>query len=432
MLSLHSSPLAELGREITGGMNVFVREVSRELSRQGHRLDIFTRKDDPDRSPVVEIDKGVRLIHLSAGPAASSSRNQLSRHIPQLREALGEWPADVYDVVHAHYWISGAAGREWAAEKGIPFVQMFHTTERTKRRLLGTAYPEDVRRSAVEEALGRSVDALTVGSRRDRDSLMADYAIAPEKIHTVPGGVRPTVFFPRPQEIARRRAGLSSGRVALFVGRIEPVKGLETLIRALALLRREGGDNCSWRLMVIGGDSGPSPWESEDGNSSAAEITYVGKIRKLAGDLGMADRTTFLGAKPQKSLADYYAGADCCVFPSVYETFGLAVIEALACGGVVVASEIGGYPHILAQEKAGLLVPPGNANALAQALDRVCADGTLREDLRRRAPEVGRRFPWTDTAGHLLKIYRSLIEKVPARRGAPYTADPKKEIAICG
>ncbi|MDP6085840.1 MAG: glycosyltransferase [Nitrospinota bacterium] len=400
-------------------MNVFLREVSRELGRMGHRLDVFTRRDHPDQPAVVEIDEGVRLIHLSAGPAASRSRNQISRHIPQMTQALMEWPADAYDVIHAHYWISGAAGRAWTAGSGIPLVQMFHTMERTKRRLLGDLHIEDTRRSGEEDSLGRSADALTVGSRRDRDSLASDYRIPAGKIHIVPGGVNPDVFFPQDQAVAQTRADLPKGRVVLFVGRIEPVKGLETLIRALTLLRRQEGDHCNWNLVIIGGS--PHPAHSQNGGrrengmpaSEADEQTYPGKIRKLIDDLGMSDRVTFLGSKPQQVLADYYAAADCCVFPSRYETFGLAVIEALSCGAMVVASDVGGYPRMMAQERAGLLVPAGDGHALAKALDQVCAESALREDLRRRAPAVGRRFAWKDTARRLLEVYQSLIDNRP-------------------
>jgi D-inositol-3-phosphate glycosyltransferase len=415
-LSLHSSPLADLGGETAGGMSVFVREVNRELGRLGLQLDIFTRRDNPSQSEMVEIDKGVRLIRLSAGPAVARSRNELSQDIPLMRQALREWPAEAYDVIHAHYWISGAVGRQWAAEKGIPFVQMFHTIERTKGRLIGNGYTENKQRSGEEEALGRQADALTVGSGRDRESLISDYGIPQEKIHVVPGGVNPHIFSPRSPDLARRRAGLAKCRVALFVGRIEPVKGLETLIQALAHLRREGGDHCSWRVVLIGGNA-DSRQAKENGDLAGAQTndSYIDHIHKLALDLGMADRLTFLGPKPQEFLADYYAGADCCVFPSVYETFGLAVIEALACGGVVVASDIGGYPQILSEEKAGLLVPPGDPNALARALDRVCTDSALREGLRRRAPEVGRRFSWSETAQRFLKIYRVLVENHSAQ-----------------
>lgn len=428
MLSLHSSPLADLGGETGGGMSVFLREVNRELGRMGHRLDIFTRRDHPDLPAAIEIDQGVRLIHLSAGPAAPGSREEISRRIPQMQKALSQWPAEGYDVIHAHYWLSGAAGIDWAARKRVPFVQMFHTTERAKRRLLGPAHPEDVRRSREEERLTRLADAVTVGSGQDGESLVADYGVPPEKIHIVPGGVNTQTFHPRPPETARQRTGLPRGRIALFVGRLEPVKGLETLIQALATLRREGGDNCSWRLFVIGGDLNRPPGEMGD----RSDGSYVRGIRKLAREVRMADRITFLGPKPQDRLADYYAAADCCVFPSVYETFGLAVIEALACGGVVVASEMGGYPPLLAQEKAGLLVPPGDAQALASALDRVCGDSALREDLRRRGPEVGRRFPWSETAQRLLEVYRALTEKGPGRGTPRRAGGARKGMALCG
>ena len=436
MLSLHSSPLAELGGEIAGGMNVFLREVNRELGRMGHHLDVFTRRDHPNKPAVVEIDEGVRLIHLSAGPAESRSRDQISRHIPQMTQALMEWPADAYDVIHAHYWVSGVAGRSWSAGSGTPFVQMFHTMERTKRRLLGDLHIENARRSSEEDSLGRSADMLTVGSRRDRDSLVSDYGIPAGKIHIVPGGVNPDVFFPQDQAVARTRAGLPKGRVVLFVGRIEPVKGLETLIQALTLLRRQEGDHCNWNLVIIGGS--PHPAQNGDPRkngmlaSGADEQSYPGKIRKLIDDLGMSDRVTFLGSKPQKVLADYYAAADCCVFPSRYETFGLAVIEALACGAMVVASDVGGYPRMMAQERAGLLVPAGDGHALAKALDRVCAESALREDLRRRAPAVGRRFAWEDTARKLQEVYRSLIDNRPGLGRTQNDKGSRRGIAIHG
>ena len=423
---------------MAGGMNVFLREVNRELGRLGHRLDIFTRRDHPGRGAVVEIDEGVRLIHLSAGPAASRSRDQLSRHIPQMTRALMEWPADAYDVIHAHYWISGVAGRSWTAGREIPFVQMFHTLERTKRRLLGDLHTEDARRSEEEDSVGRSADALTVGCRRDGDSLVSDYEIPADKIHVVPGGVNPDIFFPRDQAAARNRAGLPEGRVVLFVGRISPVKGLETLIQALTLLRRREGDHCSWRLVIIGGSAHADLRQNGDRRengkriSPSADRTYLDRIRKLIEDLGMSDRVTFLGSKPQKVLADYYAAADCCVFPSLYETFGLAVIEALSCGGMIVASDVGGYPQMMAQEEAGLLVPPGNAQALAKTLDRVCAEPALRENLRRRAPIVGRRFSWSDTAHRLLEVYRSLIDNRPRLRGAQNEEGARRGIAIHG
>ena len=156
MLSLHSSPLAELGGEIAGGMNVFLREVTRELHKLGVELDIFTRRDDPDQPSITDLSKGIRLIQLSAGPPISRSRDQLSSYIPEMTESLNEWPADRYDLIHAHYWISGVVGRSWNGGKRPPFVQMFHTMERTKRRLLGDAHKENHQRSSEEYALGRS------------------------------------------------------------------------------------------------------------------------------------------------------------------------------------------------------------------------------------------------------------------------------------
>lgn len=415
IMSLHSSPLAELGGEIAGGMNVFLREVTHELHELGMELDIFTRRDDPNLPRITDLSKGVRLISLKAGPPTSSSREQLTSYIPEMIKSLNEWPVDRYALIHAHYWISGVVGQSWNKGKQLPFIQMFHTMERTKRRLLGDSYKENRLRSSEEYKLGQSATALTVGSPRDRDSLISDYEIPSEKIHIVPGGVNSKIFFPRDQLGAKDHVGLPEGRVVLFVGRIEPVKGLETLVRALTILRRQEGDHCKWRLVIIGGEAElngvkqKSHLAGSPSLSSRKSNGYRSDIIRLIHELRMEDRISFLGSKPQNILADYYAAADCCVFPSVYETFGLAVIEALSCGSMVVASNVGGYPQFLEKKRAGLLVPPGDAGALAKALDQVCASPKLREEWRKRAPAVGKQFKWSETAMKLLEVYNSVL-----------------------
>ena len=416
-MSLHSSPLAELGGEIEGGRNVFLREVTHEFHKLGMELDIFTRRDDPNQPRITNLSDGVRLILLKAGPPTSCSREQLTSYIPEMINSLNEWPVDQYALIHAHYWISGVVGQSWNREKQLPFIQMFHTMERTKRRLLGDSHKENQLRSSEEYKLGQSATALTVGSPRDRDSLISDYKIPSGKIHIVPGGVNSTIFFPRNQLAAKDKVGLPEGRVVLFVGRIEPVKGLETLVRALTILRRQEGDHCKWRLVIIGGEAELNGAKQKSQSMESSSIStrepngYRSEIVRLIHELRMEDRVSFLGSKPQNILADYYAAADCCIFPSVYETFGLAVIEALSCGSMVVASNVGGYPQMLAQKRAGLLVPPGDDGALARALDRVCASSKLRVELRKRAPAVGHQFKWSETAMKLLEVYNSVLSR---------------------
>lgn len=393
MLCLHSSPLAPLGGDTAGGMNVYVREVSRELGRLGHWIDIFTRRDGRGQEEVLELYPGVRLIHLEGGPSRPLPREELPRYIPDLRRSLGRFSEKPpYDIVHAHYWLSGMVGRDWAHGHGIPFVQMFHTLGRVKNRvLLGQAEKESDLRVEEELSLGGSADAVVAGSEEDRSHLIQDYGVSPERVHVIPGGVDLRLFRPRPRRLARFRVGFGGSPTAVFVGRIEPVKGLETLFRALALGGNGSPDGL--RLALVGGSKGPSP--------------YLRRLKGLARTLGVSGRIEFLGPRPQGELPDYYSGADLCVFPSLYESFGLAALEAMACGAEVVASDTGGFRQTLGPAKCAVLVPPGDARSLAEALHRVLEHPCPRRGLRE---EVARGFTWAKTASRLGKLYQHLLE----------------------
>ncbi len=394
MLSLHSSPLASLGGETTGGMNVYVREASLELGRLGHRVDIFTRRDGRDQPEVLELSDGVRLIRVKGGPSRPCPREDLPRYIPELRQALrafSEKPP--YDIVHAHYWLSGVVGLDWTKSHRVPLVQMFHTLERVKNRVLsGQSEKESDFRVQEELALGRSADAIVAGSDEDRTHLIKDYGVKPGRVHVIPGGVDLQLFSPRPRCLARSRVGFGREPVALFVGRMEPVKGVETLLRALALVGNGSTNGNGVCLALIGGASGPSP--------------YLRHLEDLARTLGVSEHLEFLGPKSHAELPDYYSAADCCVFPSLYESFGLAALEALACGAEVVASDTGGFRQTLGQAKCALLVPPGDAQSLARAIHQVIAKPCSRRGLREKA---AKNFTWARAASRLAELYKDLL-----------------------
>jgi D-inositol-3-phosphate glycosyltransferase len=274
---------------------------------------------------------------------------------------------------------------------------MFHTLGRVKNRvLLGHSEKESDFRVDEELSLGRAADAVVAGSEEDRSHLIQGYGVSPERVHIIPGGVDLHLFHPRPRRLARSRVGFGPYPTALFVGRIDPVKGLETLFRALAL----GGNGCrnghGLRLALIGGSQGPSP--------------YLRRLKELARTFGISERIEFLGPRLQGELPDYYSAADLCVFPSLYESFGLAALEAMACGAEVVASDTGGFRQTLGPAKCAVLVPPGDARSLAEALHRVLEHPCPRRGLRE---EVARGFTWERTASRLAALYQGLLDGGP-------------------
>ncbi len=394
MLSLHSSPLASLGGETAGGMNVYVREASLELGRLGHRVDIFTRRDERGQPEVSELSDGVRLIRVKGGPSRPCPREELPRYLPELRQALrafSERPP--YDIVHAHYWLSGMVGLDWTEGHGVPLVQMFHTLERVKNRVL-SSQPEKESdfRIQKELVLGKSADAIVAGSEEDRTHLIKDYGVKPGRVHIIPGGVDLQLFSPQPKRLARSRVGFGRGPVALFVGRMEPVKGVETLLHALALVGNGSANGNGLCLALIGGANGPNP--------------YLRHLEDLARTLGVSEHLEFLGPRSHAELPDYYSAADCCVFPSLYESFGLAALEAVSCGAEVVASDTGGFRQTLGQAKCALLVPPGDAQSLARAIHRAIAKPCSRRGLREKAVK---NFTWARAASRLAKLYKDLL-----------------------
>jgi D-inositol-3-phosphate glycosyltransferase len=403
MISLHTSPLAMLGGKDAGGLNVYVRELSRQLGRRGYTVDIFTRRTQETAPEIVPLGRNVRVIHLAAGPAAPVDKNQLVGHLPSFAEALlafaereGAW----YDVLHGHYWLSGWAAHLARQRRPAPLVQMFHTLGHMKNMV---ARGEDDReldlRIETERALMGVADSLVAANPSERAQMIWYYGAPAGAICTVPLGVDLTLFQPLPRAQARAELGLDGGPLILFVGRIEALKGIDTLLEALARLRADwpaGRERP--RLLIVGGQVAP-------GERPAGEL---GRLVALRDELGLGEGVSFIGARPQEQLPCYYAAADVVAMPSLYESFGLVAVEAMACGTPVVASRVGGLAYTVQDGVSGLLVPDRDPIALAAALEQVLGDDGLRARLGRQASEVARRFSWPAVADMIEEIYAKL------------------------
>jgi len=397
MLSVHTCPLAALGGKETGGMNVYVREVARELARMGARVDVFTRSQNPAIPRVVDLGPGARVVHLAAGPEAPMARERIFDHLDEFADRVDAWRLTEgvdYDVVHAHYWLSGVAALDLAERWGVPTVQMFHTLARLKNDAARTASElEPALRVAEETRLATSVDRVIAASEVERAQLVQLYRTPFDRISVIPCGVDTELFHPGDPVAARAALRLDAQPTVLYVGRIAPIKGLSTLLEAVALLRARGR---AVRLLVIGGDAD----ERVDGHEA-----YV---RGRMCHLDLCDAVRFLGPQPQPALRDYYVAADLTVMPSYYESFGMVALEAMACGSPVVASRVGGLATTVRDGMTGFLVPEGDAAALANRLDTLLANPALRETLGAEGIRWAAKHRWACVADAICHEYARL------------------------
>jgi D-inositol-3-phosphate glycosyltransferase len=414
MLSVHSSPLARLGGKEAGGMNTYVRALAAELGQRGHTVDIFTRRHDTTSPEVLPLAPGVRLIHLEAGPPAPYDKNRILDHLPDLEHgAQRHAQRRAYHLIHSHYWVSGELALRLRRAWRVPVVQMFHTLGALKNRVArGAEEAETTQRIAIERRLLHSVDAVVAATRIDREHMLSSYDAPPERIVIIPPGVDLRHFRPlNPDARATQRARLGVSPdtyMLLWVGRVEPLKGLDSLIEALALLvAQRPALRERVRVLLVGGEpeERAAAWNSEQR-----------RLDGLRQQHGVAPLVRFVGAQPHADLPALYAAADLFVMPSHYESFGMAALEALACGTPVVASDVGGLRILIEHGRSGGLVPPTDAAALAAQLDTLLHDEEQRAALRGGSLERAAAYGWAQIAARLETLSQEQIRAFAAHQ----------------
>lgn len=401
MLSVHSCPLAILGGRETGGMNVYVRELSRHLSAQGIAVDVYTRRQDPCHPTVVDFAEQARVIHLPAGPAAPYSKHRVWDHLPEFVDGVQDFISEhalQYDIIHSHYWLSGWVAMQLRLTLDLPIVHMSHTLGYPKNAAARLPWEQEPnRRLRVERKVLQGSDALVAESPASKQHMVWHYDVDPARVAVIPCGVDTTRFHP--QDKRRARVALSLPPTAptlLFVGRLQPSKGIDTLLQAATAVRRDYPDVC---VLIVGGGLD---------NQDAHETAELNRLQTLGNNLGLRN-VRYIKAQPQEKLAQYYAAADVFVMPSHYESFGMVVLEAMACGTPVVASEVGGLSSTIVHGDSGLLVPSGDWQAFAQAISRLLAAPHLQSAMRRAGPERARAFAWPHVVENNVRLYRRLI-----------------------
>jgi D-inositol-3-phosphate glycosyltransferase len=396
MLSYHTSPLAPLGGKKSGGMNVYVRELSRELAALGHHVDVFTRGVQERVEPL----DGARLITLKAGDTAELPLPELSAHIPEFVQGLQRFAGSQppYDLIHAHYWMSGVIGMHLKQAWKAPVVLMFHTLGLVKNRIAATGMQESAARIRGERKAMWAADRVVAATPAEQADLQWLYELSTAKVSVIPPGVGLQRFRPMPKAEARRSLNMREDEhLLLFVGRIEALKGIDTLIRALFFL---GDTGKRLRVLIIGGDVDES-FESLG--------TEMARLRSLVRELGLQDRIRFLGSRTQEELPAYYAAADAVVMPSYSESFGMVALEAMACGRPVLASRVGGLAYLVRDGVTGFHVQEGDAQELAGKIAELLADETQLERMGAAARLEAEAYSWARAAGEVESLYRSLL-----------------------
>lgn len=400
-ISLHTSPLAPLGGRDAGGMNVYVLQLSCALGDLGHEVDILTRLDG-DLPPFEQLHRNVRLVRLPAGAPRPLPKDEIADYGSEFLRACRELilrEGRGYDLIHSHYWQSARVGAALARELRIPHVVMFHTLGEVKNRAR-ISESEPRRRIRAERLIARRADAVVTASRHERALLERYYGVLPQRVRTIPCGIDLERFSPRDPAEARERLGFPSAvPILLWVGRLEPLKGVDVLIEAFAQLSRPDA-----LLLLVGGDG------EADG--------YRRELEAIAERAGVRERVRFLGPVPHEELPWYYAAADICVVPSYYESFGLVAVEAMACGTPVVASRVGGLAETITDGVTGFLIPWRCPEPFAEKLEILLENRELRERFSAAARRAVEPLRWSRIAAEVSHLYHELL----ARRAAAGSA----------
>lgn len=399
MLSVHTSPLDQPGTGDAGGMNVYIVELARRLARLGTEVEIFTRATSPDLAPVVELADGVLVRHVQAGPFEGLLKEDLPGQLCAfaggvLRAEAAREPG-WYDLVHSHYWLSGQVGWLAAERWNVPLVHTMHTMAKVKNLALAEGdLPEPAARAIGESQVVEAADRLLANTDDEARALVDLYGADAERVVTVPPGVDLDLFRPGSKAAARARVGLpADAQVLLFVGRIQPLKAPDVLLRAAA--RMLAADPSLRRRLVVAVVGGPS----------GSGLAQPEALQRLASALGISEVVRFQPPVPRDELADWYRAADLTVVPSYNESFGLVAVESQACGTPVVASAVGGLTTAVAADVSGVLVEGHDAADYGRVLADLLGDRGRRHSLATGARLHAESFGWDATAAAVLDVY---------------------------
>ncbi|HYD63658.1 MAG TPA: glycosyltransferase family 1 protein [Noviherbaspirillum sp.] len=415
LISEHASPLALIGSTDSGGQNVYVAQIAKQLARLGYLVDIFTRRDSEFQEQVIDWLPGVRVIHVPAGPAHFVPKETMLPYMEQFGRFVIRFARRQklpYDLMHANFFMSGMVARQVRKSLGIPFVMTFHALGRVRRlnQKEADAFPDI--RFAIEERLMQEADRIIAECPQDQADMEQLYGAPTERIDIVPCGFDPDEFWPVTLD-ARQQLGLGQDEfIVLQLGRMVPRKGVDNVIRAIAILKHQYQVRA--RLLVVGGNAEvPDPVATPE----------LGRLMALTQSLDVEDSVTFTGQRRREQLRYYYSAANVFVTTPWYEPFGITPVEAMACGTPVVGTAVGGIKTTVVDGETGCLVPTNDPEALADRLAWLHRHPHIAQRMgwagMRRAYQ---HFTWRNVASHIASVYESVLEPAPGYAMQPLAA----------
>ncbi|QYD67012.1 glycosyltransferase [Paraburkholderia edwinii] len=408
MISEHASPLALAGSVDSGGQNIYVANVARQLHRAGHEVDVFTRRDRSLLPLVSEMD-GIRVINVPAGPPRQLAKERLLPYMNEFADFLVPFFAQErrpYHLMHANFFMSGMVALKVKRALKIPVVTTFHALGRVRRIHQGDddGFPDE--RFAIEDELVRDSDAVIAECPQDEIDLIKLYDADPERIEIVPCGFDVDELTRVSKREARAALGWSQDEfIVLQLGRIVQRKGIDNVIRGVGALQRDHG--VSARLYIVGGNS-------ESPNEIATP--EIARLRGIAAHEQVAAQTTFVGRRGRSHLGLFYSAADVFVTTPWYEPFGITPVEAMACGTPVIGADVGGIRYSVRDGETGWLVPPRDPAALAARLAQLHANPARARQMGEAGLARARaQFTWQGVAQSLENVYRR-VARLPQPR----------------
>lgn len=402
LISEHASPLSMLGGVDSGGQNVYVGQLARQLAMRGYQIDVFTRRDRDDLPEIVEREGGGRILHVPAGPAAYVRKEELLPYMDQFTDyVLRCCQRQPYDLVHANFWMSGLVAADLKRVLGTPFVITFHALGRVRRLYQREAdqFPDE--RFAIEDRIIVEADYLIAECPQDREDLIFLYNADPDKIRIIPCGFDPAEFWPIDKAVVRAELGLEpEERILLQLGRMIPRKGVDTVVRGFGRLLKQ--HRVAARLVIVGGES-----ETPDPQSTPE----IGRLQAIAMEEGVASQVVFVGQRRREALKYYYSAADIFITTPWYEPFGITPVEAMACGTPVIGANVGGIKWTVLDGETGYLVPPNDPGVLAERLAHLFQHPRLLSAFSRQAIKRAKElFTWQKVASAVTDLYEEILD----------------------
>ncbi|HTI10505.1 MAG TPA: glycosyltransferase family 1 protein [Puia sp.] len=400
-ISEHASPLALTGGTDNGGQNVYVAEMGKALVAAGYAIDVYTRRDHPEQPEVVRWWPGIRVIHIKAGPEQGVEKEGLLIYMKEFADNILQFimrEQRVYELIHAHFFMSAWVASIVKKVLGIPYIVTFHSLGMVRKYYQKEMdrFPDE--RCGIERFIVQDADRIIAECPQDKEDLIHHYQAFPEKITIVPCGFNPEDFYPIDRDRAREQLGLPLEEpILLQLGRMVPRKGMDTVIRALGLLQQKGKKAL---LMIVGGNTDwPDPFRTPE----------IGRLQEIARQEQVIDNIYFTGRKGREILRYYYAAADIFVTVPWYETFGITPLEAMACGIPVIGSDTGGIKFSVVPGKTGLLVPPNDVPTLAAGIGNLLDNKKLRRQMGKNGiRRVNSFFTWKKAADQLIGAYEKM------------------------